>query len=259
MSRDLERIQAFWREVERRLCTRTEPFTYGTAYLNTDFPHRWDSNFLLVESSLEGVTADELAAEAERVLGHRFEHREVVTEDDAAGERLAPRFLELGWRLDHALTMVLRRPPDREAEPVAREVRFDEARPILEEVLRRSRSSSTPEVDRELVEFERLLEDRLGARFFVAETEGRLASICELYVIGGVAQVESVDTLEEFRGRGLARAVVQAAIRAARARDCDLVFIAADVDDWPQQLYGRLGFDAVSRDWTFRRPPPGAR
>jgi GNAT superfamily N-acetyltransferase len=254
---DLERMLAFRRSLELRLCTRTEAFAYGTAYFNVDFPHHWDSNFLWAELSLEDVTADALASEAERVLGEAgLAHREVFTYDDPAGKRLAPRFAELGWKPDHSVTMALRRDADRPATAQVREVGFEQARPLIAEVIGRSPTSSSDEENDELVGFRRLLEERIDARFFVAEAGGRLASMCELYTLEGVAQVESVDTLEELRGRGFARAVVSAAIDEARARGCDLIFIQADVDDWPQELYGKLGFDPVARDWVFRRPPP---
>jgi ribosomal protein S18 acetylase RimI-like enzyme len=254
---DIGRILAFRRSLELRLCTRTEAFAYGTAYFNVDFPHHWDSNFLWAELPLEEVTADALASEAERVLGGAgLAHREVFTDDDPAGERLAPRFVELGWKPDHSVTMVLHRDADRRAAGKVRELGFEQARPLIAEVIGRSPTSSSDEENDELVRFRRLLEERIDARFFVADASGQLASMCELYTFEGVGQVESVDTLEEFRGRGFARAVVSAAIDEARARGCDLVFIQADVDDWPQELYRKIGFDPVARDWIFRRPPP---
>lgn len=254
----LERIFAFERERERRTSTHTEPFAYGTVYLNRDVPHRFDSNFLWAEPPLPDVSAEELVDLAERILGGEgLEHRELVVEDDATGERLAPTLRELGWTPDRRVLMVHRRPADRPAVATVREVGFEEARPLIAWVVSRAPWSSTPEVNAELVGFGRRLEETVNAAFFVAEADGRLASMCELYRIGDVAQVENVDTLEEFRGRGLARAVVLAAVDAASRRGCDLVLIGADVDDWPQQLYAKLGFDPVTRDWTFRRPPPG--
>jgi predicted GNAT family acetyltransferase len=77
--------------------------------------------------------------------------------------------------------------------------------------------------------------------------------VCELYTIDTVAQIEDVNTLEEFRGRGLASAVVLAAARRAEERGCDVVFLIADDDDWPKDLYARLGFEPVSRTWSFVR------
>jgi ribosomal protein S18 acetylase RimI-like enzyme len=63
-----------------------------------------------------------------------------------------------------------------------------------------------------------------------------------------------VATLERFRGRGIARAVVLAAADAARAAGNDLVFLCADTQDWPIELYRRLGFDEIGSEWNFGRP-----
>ena len=49
---------------------------------------------------------------------------------------------------------------------------------------------------------------------------------------------------------------VAAAITAARDA-ANLVFLIADTADWPQQLYGKLGFDPVGTYRQFTKPPPG--
>jgi predicted GNAT family acetyltransferase len=74
-----------------------------------------------------------------------------------------------------------------------------------------------------------------------------------MYSADGVAQIEDVETLEEFRGRGAARAVVLAAAAAARDVGAALVFLIADDEDWPKALYQRLGFDPVGESWEFVR------
>ena len=94
-----DRILAFERDLLRRITARTEPFRWGTAYLDERFPSRWDSNLLWVEGSLEGVRADELAAEADRILGGAgLSHRNIVLDDAATADRLAPRFVALSNR-----------------------------------------------------------------------------------------------------------------------------------------------------------------
>jgi hypothetical protein len=37
----------------------------------------------------------------------------------------------------------------------------------------------------------------------------------------------------------------------ARAEGADLVFLVADGDDWPKELYRKLGFDTVGRLTKF--------
>ena len=73
----------------------------------------------------------------------------------------------------------------------------------------------------------------------------------ELYSHNGVGQVEDVVTLEPYRGRGLARALVLRAAAESRAVGNDLTFLVADADDWPQRLYERLGFETVGRYSRF--------
>ncbi len=250
-----DRIPAFERELESRCAARVEPTTFGTAYVNLDFPLRYDSNFLRVERSLEGVDADALAADADRVLGaFDLGHRKIYVRDDGQGHRLAQQFLELGWAAERLLIMAQTREPERRPEVLVRETDFAGARSVIAESFGRRIDVDSDEAGAQVVGFREVLERVAGARFFVADVDGRPASVCESYALDSVAQIESVNTLEEFRGRGLASAVVLAAARSARGLGCDLVFLVADDDDWPKQLYARLGFDAVSRFWSFLRP-----
>jgi GNAT superfamily N-acetyltransferase len=248
------RIREFERELELRCATLTEPTAFGAAFLNLDYPLRYDSNFVWVDRPLRGVDADALAADADRVLGeHGLAHRKIYVDDDLHGSRLAAAFLDLGWSSERLLIMAQAREPEpRPAIPV-RELGFAEARPFLELVLRRQPYADSEEGVRQLTEIRAVYEREAGARFFVADVAGQPASVCELYVLGDVAQVEDVNTIEEFRGRGLGSAVVAAAAAAARTRGCDVVFLVADDADWPKELYARLGFDPVLRFWSFVR------
>lgn len=88
--------------------------------------------------------------------------------------------------------------------------------------------------------------------------DGAVAARADLYLRGGVAQVEEVMTDPEYRGRGLASLLVLRAVRRARAAGAGLVFLLADGDDWPQQLYRRLGFADLGRLVTLTRTPPDA-
>jgi RimJ/RimL family protein N-acetyltransferase len=63
-----------------------------------------------------------------------------------------------------------------------------------------------------------------------------------------------VETLERFRGRGLGRAVVQHALDEA-LREHEIVFLEALADDWPRELYRKLGFDVVDRRDVYTRFP----
>ncbi|MEW6058567.1 MAG: GNAT family N-acetyltransferase [Actinomycetota bacterium] len=257
---DCERIIEFVRSHEEKLATRIEPFEWGTAYLDARYPLRWDSNFLRATRSLEGVTAETLAAEADRILGGAgLSHREIIVEHAADGERLAPAFAALGFECEDLAVMTLRRKADRPRDlALVEEVDVETFIPAARNVYRRTPHISSEEVARSLADFKRVLA-AVGARFFVARVEGEIASMCELYWGKGVAQVEDVCTLEEYRGRGLAASVVLRATREARRDGCDLVFLLADRADWPKDLYARLGFDPICRFFSFvLQPAAGA-
>ena len=70
--------------------------------------------------------------------------------------------------------------------------------------------------------------------------------------------IEEVGTLASHRERGLAKAVVSAAIRSAGEWGADLIVVPADADDWPQLLYAKLGFRA-DRDPELVHAAPGDR
>jgi len=58
----------------------------------------------------------------------------------------------------------------------------------------------------------------------------------------GVGQVEDLFTRAEFRGRGIATALIAACVDDARARGAGPVLIAARANDTPKQMYAALGF-----------------
>jgi len=239
----------------RRLSTRVVPFAWGNAYLDDDLPSRYYSNFLRVETDLAGVSADDLLEATEAILGEGgFEHRLVIIRDEAAAARLEPGFTEASYSRAPEVVQLLRHEPDRRGTVEVEIVGFDEARDVIERTYREDEhlpeAAAVPFTDHR-----RKYEDALGARFFVARVDGEHAGLCELYLDGEDAQVENVATLVRFRNRGVARSVVLAACDTAKAAGATRVFILADDDDWPKQLYERLGFDRIGTDVGFLRSP----
>ena len=214
----LARTIAFERELVASVSTRMVPFAWGTAYLNDGYRERWDSNFLWVDATAEHVDAAALAAEAERVLGEAgLAHREIRIDDDAYGRSVAADLARAGYGGDRLVVMEQRRTPDRpKAALGAEEIDLATLRPALEIVLQREPWATSDEIVRMLADFRGELERHAGARFFCARVDGEIAAMCELYVRGSMAQIEDVNTLEEFRNRGLGRAVVQRAADDAR-------------------------------------------
>jgi GNAT superfamily N-acetyltransferase len=250
------RALEFERRHNRLSSTEVLELEWGRAYFSLDVPEIWDANHLRVESAAT-ATASGLAAEAERLMAARnLKHRRIFVDNDRFGNHLAPGFEEFDWESGRWVVMVLARPPDRRVsteevtEPGLELVRRgrDEAarrsdwytgKGILEQVRRRH--------------FAQL--ETANGRDFAIVRNGVAVSFACLYSAGPMAQVEDVGTLDDYRGQGLSRAVVQRAIEAAHESGCDFVFLFADDGDWPKEFYARIGFDTVGRIHHFLKRP----
>jgi predicted GNAT family acetyltransferase len=252
-----ERARAveFMRALEIACSSRIERFQWGRALFHDGFPFVRDLNYLQVDDTGPGITARGLAAEAERVQGRaELVHRKVAIDDEPLAERVAPGFQELGWQVDRLLIMARHRAPRRKATPgIAREIDLEEIKRARELSLEDEggHSEAVKEQLRDMVE---VVARASNARFFGAKAGGEYVSVCELYLGSGSAQIEAVMTLTEHRGKGLATAVVLAALEAADSLGSDLVFLTADAEDWPKELYARLGFDPIGYIYDFTVP-----
>jgi GNAT superfamily N-acetyltransferase len=259
---ELRRIREFERAIQQRSSTKVEQFEFGTAYFNSEYPLSWAHNFLDVEAASEAASARELAGIADRMLGGAgLGHRAVWVRDDATGHRLNDEFAEIGWSTrDHLLTMVLRRGADRASDTsIVEELDFEAIRPALVEMMRGEPWAESEETVAMLVDRRRVTARATHLRHFAVRHEGRVVSTADLYSNGRTAQIEDVGTLEDHRGRGYARAVVSKAVEAAKSEGHDLIWLVADDDGWPKQLYAKLGFDPLARYWEFARPADDAR
>ena len=251
---EFERAWAFMDALYARAAERTVPFRFGTAIVHERLGRVHDLNYLRVHRP-EDASADELAAEAERIqapLGLR--HRALWFDDAAAVARLEPELRQGGWEPRYFVLMTLHREPDREADlSVVRETDPTVLRPIWAEGIRSAPFDKDEEVVRQLVEHKDALATAVPTRYYAAYVDEEPVSYCELYSAGGVGQVEAVLTLEQHRGRGLARATIGRAVTQSRTDGNELTFLVADANDWPKELYRKLGFDTVGRYGRFGR------
>ncbi len=254
---ELARAIAFQNAMHERLSPDTEAFKWGRGFFNATFPAIYDVNFLRVQRTAEDMTFDGLVAEADRLMEpRRLRHRKIVIRDEDAGEQLATAFAEAGWVVDRLLFMVHRQDPQRSAKAdvdetaeevhIAAKRRFNQESPYFE---------NDAEVE-QMLRVERLVYSATDKRSFAAYVDDTMASLCELYSDGKTAQIEDVGTLEAFRGRGLATSVVLRALEEARAWGHDMIFLVADDDDWPKDMYAKLGFEGVGRIYQFLLKPP---
>lgn len=245
MSDDLARARAFLLRGDM-YGTRAEPSSVGSAVFLDELPRRLDGNYLSVEREAE---AEEIAAEA-----RRLERRMIFVWDAELGERLVPHFQERGWRVNRVLLMAQRRPSEREADlSLVQEVAEEDLRPARQRI-NAGHPWGRPEIMAELFAGKHVNARQVETRFFAVAIDGEVVSYTDLYQDGPDAQIEDVGTLPEHRGHGYATAVMLAAIATARERGAEFVFLVADREDWPKQLYERLGFDELGYYVKFVSP-----
>jgi ribosomal protein S18 acetylase RimI-like enzyme len=253
-----ERCLALLREIDHKAARSEVSFRFGTAYLHDELPRVWSRNYLSLERDLESATAGLVSAEADRVLGEAgVTHRKVEVFDAEVGERLAPGLATLGWQVECDVIMVASRKPDRETDrSLVAEVEPEALEPVWAEAGHADGHIDDEDVIRQLAHGKRVLRAAIGARFFAARADDEVGAYCELYSGSGTGQIENVLTLERFRNRGLARALVLHALEESRAMGNDVTFLLANRDDWPKELYRKLGFDEIGVVYDFVVPAP---
>jgi RimJ/RimL family protein N-acetyltransferase len=245
----VSRIADFRRHVQRAAANRTIDLPTGTAIVTDSVPDVYDANYLSVETA--AADAGDLAADAETGL-ETSHHRRVIVEDGSPG--LAEDFAQLGFdRVTH-LVLAHTSAPDRRVDASAvRPIDLDDLIALRTEATLREPWGDA-DLAAQLNAAKRLVAAAVPTRFFAAEVDGAIAGWCELREQDGVAQIEDVEVLEEFRGRGLGRAIVQDALDEG-LRSGDLVYLEALADDWPRELYAKLGFTVVGRRDVYTRLP----
>jgi ribosomal protein S18 acetylase RimI-like enzyme len=242
----------FIRAVDERAAEEVVPYRWGRAFVNRKLRSVHDLNYLVADR-VDGATAALLIAEAERIQARAgLSHRRVNVDDQAAADRMAPGFMAQGFLAERFAIMAHRGP----SEPVAglegtQEIDWPMLRPARELELRRQPWARSPELVKQILAKHQLTARTTNTRYFAMMVGGRAVSSCELRSDGRSAQIETVETLDEFRNRGYARAVITAALAASRGHD--FVFLVTDATDWPQQLYRRLGFEDIGLESRFLR------
>ena len=181
-------------------------------------------------------------------------HRKLNADSAALGRLLVSDLCTMGWKATESVVMVHRTCVARSDVPVV-EVDANALRPKWEEGIRSAPwAANTDQVVFELLEAQQLRERAVDVRYFAARVDGQLVSECSLFTEAGVAQVESVHTLENYRRRGLAGAIITHAVDQAVITGYGFVFLLADADGQSKALYTRLGFEEVGSVWDFVKP-----
>ncbi len=230
------------------VCDRVEPWEHGTVMRATGYPTYYDFNVVWVEGD-PGLSADELVEVAdERLAG--LDHRRLDFELAEAAERVRTELEAARWEATRLAWMRHTEPLPPGPAVEVEEVEYDEVLGLrhawhgedFADLDSRSYLAAAREVAMtRAVQVIAVREDGEPVGFAQLERAGRGAEITQVYV------------LPRFRGGGRGTAITRAAIEAAG--DVDDLWIVADDEDRPKQLYARLGFRPVWTSTEFLRAP----
>ncbi len=239
-----QRVQAWRLSDLKATCDVITPWDYGLVVRSSRFPSTYAYNSVLVQRRPE-LTLDALIAFVEDALGD-LAHRRVDFSFDTDGEPYRAGFESRGWAALRTVRMRHHGPlPDPPAVAIS-EVSYDDTLPLR----MRWHEEDFPGVAsvRHFESARELALSRSVRNFAVVQDDEPIA-YAQLEQRETGAEVSDVYVTAENRGRGLGTALATHATRAAPAvRD---LWIAADAEDRPQQLYSRLGYRPVHHDLGF--------
>jgi ribosomal protein S18 acetylase RimI-like enzyme len=246
-----ERALAFLREIYELRAGRVVPLPFGVAVVTADLQLVYDLNHVIVDR-WDGDAATLVAASNDAQSSLGFGHRRTVVLEPELVDRLADDLARLDLTFaGRYLVMIRSRQPERSSRAAAVE--------LSPEQHARGRAAALTggydaELTRQLLELDRRVEGSVPTRHFGVLRRGLPVAWASLYQNREVAQIENVETAEKYRGRGYASAVVLRAVEEAEAAGAATTFLVTSESDWPQELYRRLGFDAVATELTFGAP-----
>jgi GNAT superfamily N-acetyltransferase len=235
-----ERAWAWVHAAQDAVCDLIEPWAHGTVVRATRYPTYWDFNVVRVEEDPK-LSVDALAAFADEALAG-LAHRRVDLECAAAAESLRPGFKDLGWRTTRLVWMHHEGPappgPAIPVEPVPYEAVHDLR------VAWHGEDFPGNALGEHLVHAREVALLR-GTEVLAVLDGGSPVAFAQSASDGRSTEIEQVYVSPDHRGKGLGTALTRAAIDAAG--DVEDLWIVADDEGRPKQLYSRLGFRPA---WT---------
>jgi ribosomal protein S18 acetylase RimI-like enzyme len=255
----LARLLRFREAAGRRQSTDIVATPVGFALLNSTYHYSYDHNKFLLTGPLDSARRlDEIVdvLDAAGCANHT-----VIVHDETLGRAAEPLLSAAGFGWQRNVHMRHRGAVEHAAPAVAvTEIPLAEMQDFDRASWRQDLPDATPQVVEQLAARR---ETRLAIApevvfLGVRGADGTVVAHTDLYLDreSGIAQIEDVLTAPEHRGRGYARALLAEALR--RADGCDLVFLEADLDDWPRHFYAKLGFTDLALTYTFSRALPQA-
>jgi GNAT superfamily N-acetyltransferase len=242
------RARAWRHAAHAAVCDRLEPWAHGTVARATRYPSYFDFNLVRVEDD-PAMSVEALAAFADEALAG-LAHRRLDFDLLAAAEPLKAGFEARGWKSARLLWM-----RHGSALPPGPDIQVDEVPYDAVDELRVAwHREESPDQDASAYHVQaREVALRREARI-LAVREGRApVAFAQLERAGAAAEITQVYVHPDYRGRGRGTAMTRAAIAAAG--DVRDLWIAADLDDRPKELYARLGFRPAWKAMEYTRWP----
>jgi GNAT superfamily N-acetyltransferase len=233
------RIRAWRHAAHAAICDVIEPWEHGTVVRASRYPSYYDFNLVRVEDE-PGLSVDELIPIADRALDG-LDHRRFDFDVIEAAEARRAGFEGAGWRTERLVWMRHESEPPTGPEIEVEEVPYDDVHALRVAW----HEEDFPEADpRSYHASAREVALKRGAQVLaVRDDSGEPVAFAQLERAGGSAEITQVYVHPSRRGGGRGTAMTRAAIEAAR--DADDLWIAADDEDRPKDLYARLGFRPV--------------
>jgi ribosomal protein S18 acetylase RimI-like enzyme len=236
-----------WRAAElAQLCDLAHSWEYGTVWRASRFPKYWSYNLVRVERT-PAMSANELAELADKALAG-LEHRRIDFDSEPGAVR--SELEALGWRSWRLVFMRHEYAPEVTASHHVEEVSYDATREL--QIAWHAEEHPGHQLGDHLNEAIEVARLRQTRAFAVLE-QGKPVGYSTLERIGNQAEIAAAYVRPERRGNGIGTALTLAAIVAGR--DYDDLFICANDEDRPKQLYERLGFRPAWTMTEFLRLP----
>ncbi|HEY1833136.1 MAG TPA: GNAT family N-acetyltransferase [Solirubrobacteraceae bacterium] len=246
------RARDFQRAKTAAICDVREPWEHGMVMRATRYPTYYEYNLLRVYDD-PGMSVAQLTATADDALAD-YAHRRIDFELAEVAEPLRGEFHAAGYRSTRLLWMLhdgrSAAPPEQAIAVEVEEADYDAAAPLREAWHREDHEEADPDAYHAAA---REVAMARQVRVLLALRDGEPIGFAQLECVGEHQEVSSVYVEPSHRGAGLGTAITAAAIAAA-SPEGDL-WIVADDEDRPKELYARLGFRGVYKATELTRWP----
>jgi GNAT superfamily N-acetyltransferase len=247
-----ERARAWHDDAMREVCNSIVEWEHGAVLRAAHYPTYWKYNHVRVDGDPR-MTCGELIAFADEAL-NGYAHRRIEFSSVEPGDRLRGDFERRGWRAMRSVWMRHEQPPLLSAYSTVTVVPYDAVSELRVAWFHEDFPGQEPG---EFLNYQRETAERRGARVLAVVEDDAPVGYAQVEYAGSGAEIASVYVLPDYRGGGRGTAVTLAAI--ASAAEAEDLWILADDEDRPKQLYERLGFRSAWTTMEFLRVPEQLR